>query len=153
VQSGATPPAASAERLFAAEISRFEVLSGGDQTHVAERLREVPEQLAGAWVDLLGQEPDVVREAAGVLEERLGSFTATRPREAADKPERADDERSLAAAETVVGAVAKHQPLLDELALDRVEGGKDALVIRRKKADQRYEQRGGVELVGVERLG
>jgi hypothetical protein len=51
---------AVARRLFAAEISRFEVPGGGDQTHVAERLREVPEQLAGAWVDLLGHQPDIV---------------------------------------------------------------------------------------------
>jgi hypothetical protein len=79
---------AVARRLFAAEISRFEVPGGGDQTQVAERLREVPEQLAGARVDLLGHQPDVVYEAAEVLEERLGSFAATCPRESADKPER-----------------------------------------------------------------
>lgn len=35
---------------------------------MAERLREVAEQLAGAGVDLLGEQCDVVRERGGALE-------------------------------------------------------------------------------------
>ncbi len=38
------------------------------QTDMAERLREVAEQLAGLGVDLFGQQPDVVDEGDGPFE-------------------------------------------------------------------------------------
>src|SRR6185312_16616421 len=44
---------------------------GGDEAHVGEGLREVADRLAGAGADLLGEEPDVVRVLAELLEELL----------------------------------------------------------------------------------
>jgi hypothetical protein len=47
---------------------------GVDQADVTERLREVADHLAGAGVDLLGEQADIVDGGHGMLEGRGGRF-------------------------------------------------------------------------------
>src|SRR2546423_11116605 len=49
-----------------------------DQPDVAERLREVAEELARAFVDLLGQQPDIVGVLDGPFEHLPGLFDPPR---------------------------------------------------------------------------
>ena len=68
------------------------------------------------------------------------------------QPERADEERPLLAREAVVGlvgAVAQDEAVLGELVGDGVDGRAQALVRAGQEAEDRREQRRGVEGVGV----
>ena len=55
---------------------------------MAERLREVAEQLAVFGIDLLGEQTEVVCVARQPAEERLGSLELAGLGEAGDEPER-----------------------------------------------------------------
>src|SRR5207244_6128755 len=50
---------------------------GVDQADVAERLREVAEHLARAWLDFLGEQADVVGERDRLLEDASGAVDLT----------------------------------------------------------------------------
>src|SRR5438094_6418913 len=80
-----------------------DVEDGVDQREVGERLREVAEVPPAARVELLGVEA----ERARVREQLLAEVVRTRELadldERRDEPERADRERSLGAAQAVVG--------------------------------------------------
>src|SRR5436190_24302269 len=65
----------------------------GDEADVAERLREVAEQLAARRVDLLRDQAEVVRVADEPVEQLLGPLDLARLRERRDEPEGADHER------------------------------------------------------------
>jgi hypothetical protein len=73
-------------------------------------------------------------------------------RERRDEPERAAQERALFPGEPVVGligAVAEHEAVLGQLFRDRLHRGTHALVVSRKEAEDRRQQHGGVERVGL----
>ena len=70
---------------------------GVDQSDVAERLRKVPEQLTRRRVDLLRQQPDVVRAGRRPLEERTCPLDLAGQGEALGEPERAEQEGALVA--------------------------------------------------------
>jgi hypothetical protein len=52
---------------------------GVDEADVAERLREVPDHLAAAGIDLLGQQADIVYGGRGTFEGRGGSLAPRGP--------------------------------------------------------------------------
>ena len=68
---------------------------------MAERLREVSEELARCGVDFLCQQTDVVDEGRRPLEHRLGPGHLVGERECLGQPERAEQERALLALEPV----------------------------------------------------
>ena len=99
-----------------------------DQRQVAQPLREVPEQLAARRVDLLGEEPDVVRVREDLLHRLAGLVDPAEPRERLDEPEGARDERALlpdVLARAVEEPAAAREPLAD-----RVDGAAEALRAR-----------------------
>src|SRR5690349_23799526 len=77
---------------------------GVDVGQVGQALREVAQQLSGARIDLLREQPQVVAAGPPLVEDlpRLGQFA--RLREAFGQPERAAQERALVAFEPVVTA-------------------------------------------------
>src|SRR6185437_1558217 len=74
---------------------------GLDQAEMRERLREVPDQLAGVRVDLLGQQADVAAEPQQALEQLSRTLQLAGAREALHEPERADRERRLVSGKPV----------------------------------------------------
>ena len=128
------------------------VQDGVDQRQVRERLREVAEVPAAARVDLLGVEAERARVREQLLAEVVRARELADLDERRDEPERADRERSLGAAQAVVGLgrpVAEHEPVDRELVRDREHRGPDARVVRRQEADERHQQHGGVERRGL----
>ena len=75
---------------------------GVDQADVGERLREIPERGSGLRVDLLGEEPDVVRVGEESLEGVRGPCQVAALRPALDRPEAADAEGALAGRQPVI---------------------------------------------------
>ena len=71
---------------------------------MAERLREVTEQLTGDRVDLLGEYADVVDVPGGVAEHVPGLLGTAGERERLGQPERAEQERPLLAGQAVAVA-------------------------------------------------
>jgi hypothetical protein len=65
---------------------------------VHERLRRVPDERSRHEIDLLRVQPDVVGELDQLLHQRRGLVHPADPRERVGQPERAAQERSLAAA-------------------------------------------------------
>src|SRR6266542_6224764 len=72
-----------------------------DEPDVAEGLREVPQQLTGLFVDLLGQEPDVVGKRDGAFEHGPGPVDLAGPGQRLGEPERAQQEGSLGTPQAV----------------------------------------------------
>jgi hypothetical protein len=81
-----------------------EVVGGGDEANMAERLREIAERLAGARIDLLGEETEVVGEADDLVEEFFAAFTTTGASEKKAVPSsaRASQRRESGAPEPVL---------------------------------------------------
>jgi MFS family permease len=98
-----------------------------DESYVAERLREVAQQLPGVRVDLLGQQADVVDVSGGPLEHLTGALHAAGHRQGLRQPEGAQQERAFLTGQPVdaaLGAVPVDQPaLVSESVGDRVDGG------------------------------
>src|SRR5437763_10320985 len=95
-----------------------EVHGRADQREMRERLREVPERLAG-WADLLGVEPEVIRVGEHLLEGQPGLVDAAGAGQRLDVPERTDREGALIALQAVgrrLGVVAVDEAVGDQLA-------------------------------------
>ena len=125
---------------------------GVDQADVAERLREVAEQVTGVRVDLLGEQPHVVDVADGPLEHRRGPGRPDRPRPAPGPartcragtcpPRRRGRRRSPA-----LGAVAVDQPArVGEPLRDGLDRGDHPRVVGREEPDEADHQVGRVEV-------
>src|SRR5437764_1202868 len=132
----ATPRSREAARLV-------DLVRRGDQADVAERLREVAELLAVRGVDLLREQAEVVGVAGELREQLLGPFDLAGLREAGDEPERADHEGPFLTGQPVgvqalLVAVAEHEPVLRQLARDRLDRPAHPLVGRRQEADDRH---------------
>src|SRR5215510_3979226 len=87
---------------------------GVDQPDVAEGLGKVAEQLAGIWVDLLGEEADIIEVRDGTLEDVPCPTRLVSQSQGMCQPERAQHEHALAAGQTILAAgfVAVDQPAL-----------------------------------------
>ncbi len=106
-----------------------------DEGHVAEGLGEVPEQLAGGGVVLLGQQPEVVADVEETFEERRRFVVPALEGKVVSQPERAGQEQALVAGEPVdfaqrPASVATHQAVDGELRLDGRHRTDDPLVRR-----------------------
>src|SRR5690606_16001332 len=66
--------------------------------------------------------------------------------EGLDEPERADDERALAAGKAVRSQVPVDELRAREMALDGVDGRGDAGIVRRQEPDQRDDEERGIEV-------
>src|SRR6185437_14862978 len=98
---------------------------GGDQADVAERLREVAEQLAIRRVDLLGEKAEIVGVGDQLVEQLFGAIDLTGLGQRGDKPKRADHECAFLAGQSVgvealLVAVAEDQPVLGQVRGDRL---------------------------------
>src|SRR5215472_2789223 len=74
-----------------------------DQADVAERLGEVADHLAGAGIDLLRKQADIVDGGHCPLESRSGCLNVTGERLRLRQPEGAQQERAFLARQSVVG--------------------------------------------------
>src|SRR5947207_7607311 len=92
-----------------------------DQRHVREGLREVAQRFTSEWVDLLGEQTDVVGKAEQPFEQRVGFVEVAGMGEAVEQPERTQQERAFTTVETVVGLVAVDEPVVSEVAPNRVD--------------------------------
>src|SRR5438552_7134483 len=85
---------------------------GVDEPDVAERLREVPEQLTGRRVDLLREQADVVHVRGGPLERGPGALHLPRHRLRLCEPERAEEERALLSRKPILREVSVNEPAI-----------------------------------------
>ncbi len=124
-----------------------------DQREVRERLREVAEVPAGVGVELLGVEAERRGDPQQPLHQVARPLQLADDRERRDQPERADQERALLAGQAVVGlvgAVAQDEAVLGQVVGDRVSTRRaQPLVVAGQEAEDRRQQRRGVERVGV----
>src|SRR6266566_8746429 len=82
------------------------------KTDVAERLREVAQQLAGFGVDFLSEQADIVDERRSPLEHNASPLRSVGEGHRVCEPERAEEERALFAFETIVRPVSVDEPSL-----------------------------------------
>ena len=129
---------------------------GVHQPDVAERLREVPEQVAGAGVHLLGQQPDVVDMADRAVEDLRRPLHLPGDRQSVRQPERAEQEAALVAGQPVdpaPGAVPADQTaLVGQPFIDRGDRRQHPRVVRRQETHDRQHQVGGVQVGAAEVL-
>src|SRR5688572_2000934 len=118
---------------------------------MGEGLGEVAERRAGAGIDLLAVQADIVGDAEKLLEIVAGALDLADPRQRLDEPEAADSKGALGGIE-VVGAplVAIDERASAEAALDTVQGGPEPRVVGRLVVQARHEQQRRVKLVSVE---
>src|SRR4051794_12318494 len=102
-----------------------------DQPDMGPRLREVAHEAPRSRAVLLADETDIVAKLAQALEQGDGLLDAAHEGEVVDEPERAGQEDALAprkAVAAVAGAVAEHEAVIAQLALDGFDGAAHALV-------------------------
>ena len=158
MHSGTARLAALAQSLHAelAPASALQVHGCTDQREVRERLREVPQQLPGAHVHLLGEQPEWRAEVEEPLEAALRLLEVAAVGERVHQPERGQEERTLITPEAVLALV--HQVALDEHTLaevlrDGAHRRKNARILVGEKAHLAHAQDRCIERVVVELLG
>ena len=148
-----------ARRAITCGSTRREVRGGVDEADVGERLREVAELAAARRVVLLGEQPDVVARArAGARTSRArrpsrpmsARLSASQNEQGRNAPSPAG---SPSTAPVGLGLVAGDEAVVQQRALDRVDGADDARVVAGQEPDDRHHQHRGVELLGPVRLG
>ena len=86
------------------------------------------------------------------LNSRSASSTAAEQQVGVGEPEAAGEERAFARRQSVARfqrVVAQHQPVDDEIALDRLDGRAIARIVRLQEADRREQQQAGVEIAAA----
>src|SRR5215210_3473555 len=127
-----------------------------NEREVAERLREVPHLPPARDVVLLREEAEVVGQADQALEQFFRLVDAAIARERVDEPEGARQELALVAGQAVVGLsgrVTRDEAVATELARNRVNRPRYAIVRSRQEANERDVQHAGVELARAVVLG
>ena len=105
-----------------------------------------------AQVVLLGEQPQVIAHLLHSVQQSLRLLAFALPGQVLDHPEAADEENPFLPRQAVVGlmrTVAVNEPLVAELAADRLDGGDDPRIVIRKKAENRDQQAAGIEGVGL----
>ena len=113
-------------------------------------MREVADLTLPLHVVLLCQEAEIVAQGDQSLEQLARLTDPPVERQRADEPERAGEELSLVARQPVVRdgrRVAGDESVTAELARDRVDGVRDALVAPGQEPDQRDVEHTRVELL------
>jgi hypothetical protein len=102
---------------------------------MAEGLREVAKELPADWIDLLGQQADLIDEGGGTLENGPGPNRLACLSQGLGQPEGTQKEGALLTLEAVVGPIAIDQsPLVGEPFLCRLDRGQHPRIVRREKA-------------------
>src|SRR5690348_16489761 len=115
---------------------------------MAEGLRKVAELSPELRIVLLGEQSEIVPRPGRSLEEPSRVLLPTHHLIDHGEPERAREEYALIAGEPVdvgLGLEAQQEAILQELALERLDGADDARVGGRQEAAQGYEEETGVE--------
>ena len=99
--------AVRAQPLTSSSFSATEIARREDEGEVAERLREVADLPAARDIVLLGQQAEIVAQADEPLEQRLRFRDASVTCERVDQPERAGQELTLVARQSVVGLAGR----------------------------------------------
>src|ERR1700730_18038585 len=122
-----------------------------DKCKVREGLRKVAKEPFCSGIVLLGEQADVGREPDKSIEQREPLVAPAEQLVAVDEPEGAREEDAFAGRESVravvMGAVAQHEPVLEQIALDRLDRSPNARVGCRQEADQREQEQACVELL------
>ena len=137
---------------LAGQLGEDDPPGGLDQREVGEGLGEVAEVVRGARVELLRVEPERRGDPQELFHQVAGALLLADDRQAGDQPEGADQEAPLLARHAVVGlvgAVAQDEAVLGEVVGDRQHARAQALVVARQEAEDRRQQVGGVERVGL----
>src|SRR5262245_24173499 len=128
--------------------STVEIEGGADEGEVRERLWEVAEVLR-LKAELLAVQPEVIGVAQHLLEEEPRLVQVAHAGEALDIPEGTHRKRAFLPREPVgesaVEAIAIDQGVTHQLALDRAQRRDPPRVGRRHEADERHEERRGVQ--------
>src|SRR4029079_5787690 len=115
-----------------------------NQTHMGERLREIPKHRTRVGIDLLAKQTKVVGEFQKMFELPLGFLDLTALNEIVDRPEAANAECALAAVKRVVsGFIPIEQPIALQPARDAVVRGHHAGIsgVLVTKADHQQQTR------------
>src|SRR5258708_9086619 len=99
---------------------------------MAEGLREVALQALGPGLVLLGEQAEVVADGEQALEQLLGVGQPADRDVGVGQPEAAGEERAFARLQTVVdlmGVVAPHEAVDQEVALDRLDRAAEAWIV------------------------
>ena len=103
-------------------------------------------------VELLGVEPQRRGDPQQPLHQVARALLLADDRERGHEPERADQEAALLARQAVVGLagpVAQHEAVLGQVVGDREHALVQALVVGGQEAEDRRQQRRGVQRVGL----
>src|SRR5207253_9392565 len=127
---------------------------GGHVGEVADPLGEVPEELAGLDVVLLGEQAQVVGRGDGPVEDAPGLLQASLAGETLHEPEGTGHEHALLAFEPVVALVAQEEAVavLVELGPDGVGRTFHTLVVIGDELVARQQEQRRVEVAGTEGL-
>ena len=121
---------------------------------MAERLREVAKELPADWIDLLGQQADLIDEGGGTLENGPGrtGWPAWARAWASQKVHKRKVPSSPS--RPFAGPIAIDQsPLVGEPLLCRGDRGQHPRIVCRKKSHQGHHQVGSVDFIRSEGLG
>jgi hypothetical protein len=115
-------------------------------------LREVAQVTGRLGLELLCIEPERRGDAEQALHQVTGALLFSDDRQSRNEPERADQECALLAGEAVVGfvgLVAEDEPVLGQLLGYGQDCLVQAIVVPRQEAEERRQQRRGVQRIGV----
>ena len=111
-----------------------------------------PRCRAGAGVELLGVQAERRGHVQQLFHQVPGALVLAHDGQRGHEPEGADQEAPLLAGQAVVGlpgAVAQDEAVLGQVVGDRVDRLAQALVVARQEAEDRRQQRGRIQGVGV----
>src|SRR5215831_14672469 len=129
-----------------------EIEGGADERQMSESLRKVAKVLR-LGPELLAIQPQMIGVPEHLLEEQPCLLEISHAGEALDVPEGTHREGAFVSrepvGESVSEPVAIHQRIADQLVLDRTQRRYPAQVGRGDEADERHQQRRGVERGGA----
>src|SRR4051795_9052162 len=103
-------------------------------------LWEVPEERTRLRIDLLGVEPNVVRQLHQSVHQRSGLVEPPGLGEHLHQPERTAQERSFAAAQAVLAEIPIEVWTVAELAYERIDRARQPVIARVDVAEPRAQQ-------------
>src|SRR5689334_18526863 len=104
-----TAPTRSSERSLKRLADLRQRVARRDVRQMRQPLREIAQQLAGLWRDLLREQPEIVGLGDRQVEHLASLLDVAAAGHAFDEPERTAQKRALLSRETVVAAVAVKQ--------------------------------------------
>jgi hypothetical protein len=127
---------------------RTEIMRGVDQRDVRQRLREIAGLPAGAGVEFLRQQAEIVGDRHDTVEHDLRLVDITGQHISVGEPQAAGQERALdrlGLVRHLARVVAQHEPVAHHVPLDRIDRAADARIGRPQEADRGQQQQAGIE--------